>query len=330
MATARRVLHHLLDGANRAASPRFYPRFGIPATCSADIAGRCVANRSDGTPNSSEELRFRRFSQSAALPESFLYGDRLIPSFGLLSIKNRLHFEGLAPPLPRVTVDGARKLLQVAQMEAIKSMVRSMPKDRIPYDEFLRLCEKCVGESNPERARDLAKAMDVSGSVIVLGDTVFLRPEQVARMLAEVVMAGEPYRAEDPRRKELEELEREKAAIDATAVRGVRRELWCGLAYLAVQTAAFVRLTFWELSWDVMEPICFYVTSFYFMAGYTFFLRTSKDPSFEGFFATRFDTKQRRLMLRRNFDVARLHHLRRAFRSHDSQPHSLLGTATRH
>ncbi|XP_031482161.1 calcium uniporter protein 2, mitochondrial-like [Nymphaea colorata] len=340
MATARRVLRHLLDGANRAAAPRLHPRFGIPATCSSDIAGGCSGNRSAGSTNSAGKINCRRFCQSATLPETFLFGDRLIPNFGVLSIKNRLHFEGLAPPLPRVTVEDARKLLQVAQMEALKSRVRSMPEDRISYDEFLRLCEECVGGSNLERARDLAKAMDNSGSVIVLGETVFLRPDQVARVLEEAVMAGEPYRAEDPRRKELEELEREKAEIDERAVAGVRRELWCGLAYLAVQTAAFVRLTFWELSWDVMEPICFYVTSFYFMAGYTFFLRTSRDPSFEGFFASRFEAKQRRLMRRRNFDVARFHHLRRALRSptsshhaphfHDSQPHSLLDGPIRH
>ncbi|KAF3488868.1 hypothetical protein F2Q69_00057962 [Brassica cretica] len=50
------------------------------------------------------------------------------------------------------------------------------------------------------------------------------------------------------------------------------------------QTALFMRLTFWELTWDVMEPICFYVTSIYFMAGYFFSCRTSKEPSFEGFY----------------------------------------------
>jgi len=62
-------------------------------------------------------------------------------------------------------------------------------------------------------------------------------------------------------------MEAQKAAIDADAAAHVRRELWCGLGLVATQTLGFMRLTFWELSWDVMEPVCFYVTSLYFMSG---------------------------------------------------------------
>lgn len=60
-----------------------------------------------------------------------------------------------------------------------------------------------------------------------------------------------------------------------------------------------------------MEPICFYLTSIYFLAGYTFFLGTSTDPTFEGFFQARFKTRQMRLMKKRNFDMARYIELRK-------------------
>ncbi|XAR73910.1 hypothetical protein NMG60_11008031 [Bertholletia excelsa] len=121
--------------------------------------------------------------------------------------------------------------------------------------------------------------------------------------------------------KELEEMEKQKTTIDKRAEYLVRRELWCGLGYLVVQTAAFIRLTFWELTWDVMEPICFYVTSVYFMAGYAFFLRTSKEPCFEGFFQSRFNAKQKKLMRKLNFDVEKYNELRRA-----CSPQSLPGS----
>lgn len=113
---------------------------------------------------------------------------------------------------------------------------------------------------------------------------------------------------------ELRKLEQQKAAIDKLAEAKTRNELWCGLAFLAAQTAGFMRLTFWELSWDVMEPICFYVTSFYFMAGYVFFMRTSTDPSFEGYFKRRFATKQQQLMEARKFDLCRFNDLKRVRR----------------
>ena len=117
----------------------------------------------------------------------------------------------------------------------------------------------------------------------------------------------------DPRMKEeLAEMEKQKVLIDQKAESLVRKELWCGLGYLVIQTAVFMRLTFWELTWDVMEPICFYVTSMYFMAGYAFFLKTSIEPSFEGFFHGRFIAKQKKLMKLHSFDVDKYNQLRKA------------------
>lgn len=119
-----------------------------------------------------------------------------------------------------------------------------------------------------------------------------------------------PVDENNPAREELKAMEAQKTDIDITAASQVRRELWCGLAYLVFQTAGFMRLTFWELSWDVMEPVCFYVTSLYFMAGYAFFMRTATEPSFEGFFRARFAARQRRLMRARSFDLDRYNALR--------------------
>lgn len=129
----------------------------------------------------------------------------------------------------------------------------------------------------------------------------------------------------DPRRAELEKMEEHKAEIDQKADALVRRELWAGLGYMVVQTAAFMRLTFWELSWDVMEPICFYVTSFYFMLGYAFFLRTSIEPSFEGFFQSRFNAKQKKLMKAQKFDFDRYNELRKFFYPQNSSSSSSSG-----
>lgn len=116
----------------------------------------------------------------------------------------------------------------------------------------------------------------------------------------------------DPRRKELEEMEKKKGIIDEKASSLVKGELYCGLGFILLQTLGFMRLTFWELSWDVMEPICFFVTSLHFAIAYGFFLRTSKEPSFEGYFRRRFEVKQKKLMKIHNFDVEKYNQLRQA------------------
>ena len=142
--------------------------------------------------------------------------------------------------------------------------------------------------------------------------TKFLDTVQVAKAISRVLPMSMNHNKNDSRIKELKQMEEMKREIDQKAEAHVKRELWCGLGFLALQTLGFVRLTFWELSWDVMEPICFFTTSTYFMAGYGFFLRTSREPSFEGLFASRFASRQKRLMKACKFDLKRFNELKQA------------------
>lgn len=116
----------------------------------------------------------------------------------------------------------------------------------------------------------------------------------------------------DPIRMELENLEKQKVEIDRVAESKVRSELWAGLFVLVAQTAALMRLTFWELSWDVMEPMCFFITSGYCGAAFLFYLITQKEPCFENLFHVRFVKKQKKLMKDCNFDRARYEDLKTA------------------
>ncbi|ERN17583.1 calcium uniporter protein 2, mitochondrial [Amborella trichopoda] len=271
---------------------------------------------------SSEKQNFRRFLQrrgifqAATSPEVFSLplGDMLMEKIKKINGHDRLHLETLAPPAVdplrvRVTVKDVQKLVEIAQLDAIKASLRELEKPCITYDEFVRICREKIGLTNTDISLNIVKKLEENGSVIVLGDLVFLRPEQVARAVENIVAMSVP---DDPRRRELEKMEKEKEDIDGLAEQLVRRELSCGLGIVAAQTAFFMRLTFWELSWDVMEPICFFVTSVYAMAGYTFFLRTKREPSFEGIFASRFSEKQYKLMKSKNFDLERFHQLQRA------------------
>ncbi|KAG0491618.1 hypothetical protein HPP92_005016 [Vanilla planifolia] len=212
------------------------------------------------------------------------------------------------PSLPPSAVEEEkREAIKESQMEKVRSRLGAIPKSTLDYSELLRIC--CEA-SNAEQGKGLARSLDDSGEVIVHGNVVFLHPTQIAKAIENLIPLSFAAR-DDPRRKELMEMEKKKAMIDKKAEARVRRELWAGLGLFAAQTAAFMRLTFWELSWDVMEPICFFATSAYFMAGYVFFMRTSEDPSFEGFFRNRFATKQQQLMKAHRFDLRRFNELRR-------------------
>ncbi|KAK7383062.1 hypothetical protein VNO78_28728 [Psophocarpus tetragonolobus] len=208
-----------------------------------------------------------------------------------------------------MSVNDARKILRATQMEKVKAKLRNVPECSVPYSDFLRICVE--GCENREQGAEFAKILDESGNVIVLGNTVFLRPEQVAKSIESLIYHS-IANPNDPRRKELEVMEKQKAMIDDKAKAQVRSELYFGLGILMVQTLGFIRLTFWELSWDVMEPICFFVTSFGFALAYLFFLKTSTEPTFQGFFYHRFKTKQERLMKTYNFDLRRYNEIFKA------------------
>jgi calcium uniporter protein, mitochondrial len=113
----------------------------------------------------------------------------------------------------------------------------------------------------------------------------------------------------DPRVVELEEMEKQKAATDKKAESLAQRELRCVLAVLVIQTAVVMILTYEKLSWNVMEPICHCITYVYMIARLGFFLKTSKEPSFEGLLQCRIISKQKHLMKFRKFNIDRYNEL---------------------
>ncbi|KAF4348234.1 calcium uniporter protein 4, mitochondrial isoform X2 [Cannabis sativa] len=286
------------------------------------------------SPDSAEKGFFRRFFHRRApdksatrLPEflSLPVGEKLrekLRGSDIIS-SDRIRLDCLiSPPAPELiraddesdifglSVDDAKKILRLAQMEKLKSKLRAIPENLISYSEFFRICvEDCENEN---QGAEFAKTLDDTGNVIVLGNVVFLRPEQVAKSM-EAIICEAVTNPNDPRRKVLEEMEKQKSMIDQKARELVRGELYIGLGFVLAQTLAAMRLTFWELSWDVMEPICFFVTSIHFALGYGFFLRTSTEPTFQGYFQRRFLSRQKRLMEIHSFDIQKYNKLREAF-----------------
>lgn len=116
---------------------------------------------------------------------------------------------------------------------------------------------------------------------------------------------------DDPMRSELKQLQEKKEEIDVLAHRQVRRILWTGLGFAIMQIGLFFRLTFWEFSWDVMEPIAFFSTATGLVIGYTYFLLTSRDPTYQDLLKRLFLSRQRKLVKKQCFDVCRFKELQK-------------------
>jgi len=109
----------------------------------------------------------------------------------------------------------------------------------------------------------------------------------------------------DPRKEEFKQLQEKKEQIDKLAHKQVRRILWSGLGFFMCQVGLFFRLTFWEFSWDVMEPIAFFTTASGLLVGYAYFLITSRDPTYQDFMERLFLSRQRKLCAAQKFNMER-------------------------
>ncbi|KAL8172001.1 hypothetical protein V2J09_023805 [Rumex salicifolius] len=277
---------------------------------SSSNASRSVSRRHYvSPPDAASRGFFRRFLQRRAINQASMSPAVRIPPFMAFPTGADLR-EKLRGTTKTTTIENARRILRLAQVETVKERLRSEEKSTVAYAEFVRICvDACRSET---QGVEIAKLLDESANVVVWGSVVFLHPQQLAKSMETLLWqaVGLPN---DPRKKELEEMEKQKAQIDAKAQLLVRRELYCGLGLMLAQTVGFMRLTFWELSWDVMEPICFFVTSLYCAVGYGFFLRTSTEPSYEGYFKRRFMVKQAKLMREGGFDLDKYERLCEVF-----------------
>lgn len=207
-----------------------------------------------------------------------------------------------------VTFGEAKKLMRLVNVESLKTKLEIEGKEVIGYSELLKACESMGIARSLDEAIAFARVLDEAGVVLLFRDKVYLHPDKVVDLIRRAVpLALTPE--DDPIRDELKRLQEKKEEIDVLAHKQVRRILWSGLGLAMVQVGLFFRLTFWEFSWDVMEPIAFFTTATGIVMGYAYFLFTSRDPTYQDLMKRLFLSRQRKLFKKNKFDVDRLKEL---------------------
>lgn len=207
-----------------------------------------------------------------------------------------------------VTFGEAKKLMRLVNVESLKTKLEIEGKEVIGYSELLKACESMGIARSLDEAIAFARVLDEAGVVLLFRDKVYLHPDKVVDLIRRAVpLALTPE--DDPIRDELKRLQEKKEEIDVLAHKQVRRILWSGLGLAMVQVGLFFRLTFWEFSWDVMEPIAFFTTATGIVMGYAYFLLTSRDPTYQDLMKRLFLSRQRKLFKKHKFDIDRLKEL---------------------
>uniref|UniRef100_A0A5F9D8F9 Calcium uniporter regulatory subunit MCUb n=1 Tax=Oryctolagus cuniculus TaxID=9986 RepID=A0A5F9D8F9_RABIT len=81
----------------------------------------------------------------------------------------------------------------------------------------------------------------------------------------------------DHLKKQLQPLEQVKARIEARSEAKTSGLLWAGLALLSVQGGAMAWLTWWVYSWDIMEPVTYFITFANSMVFFAYFIVTRQN-----------------------------------------------------
>jgi len=117
---------------------------------------------------------------------------------------------------------------------------------------------------------ELKKISDVKHLVSQLYEALNIEEHQLAKE-KELLQELEVLKAD------LRPLEEQHQEITIHAERKANLVTWAGLGLMSVQFGVLARLTWWEYSWDIMEPVTYFVTYGTAVACYAYFVLTRQD-----------------------------------------------------
>uniref|UniRef100_H3DKY9 Calcium uniporter regulatory subunit MCUb n=1 Tax=Tetraodon nigroviridis TaxID=99883 RepID=H3DKY9_TETNG len=114
----------------------------------------------------------------------------------------------------------------------------------------------------------------------------------------------------DNLKQQLSPMEKIKAQLSRTAESHSSRALWVGVALLSVQGGALAWLTWWVYSWDVMEPVTYFITYATSMGAFAYYVLTKTDYVYPEAKDRQFLQYFHKAAAKKNFNVAKYNELK--------------------
>nr|BAE32524.1 unnamed protein product [Mus musculus] len=114
----------------------------------------------------------------------------------------------------------------------------------------------------------------------------------------------------DHLQEQLRPLEQVKAAIEARSEANTSGLLWAGLALLSVQGGALAWLTWWVYSWDIMEPVTFFLSFANSIVFFAYFIITRQNYTYSSLRSRQFLQFFHKKSQRQCFDVEQYNKLK--------------------
>jgi len=195
-----------------------------------------------------------------------------------------------------------QRILKLSNLKHVRERLDEVTKrhDIIEFELFVSWCDE-FGIPR-EDATAYAYALEETGQIILLdSDTgeqmIYLRPDKVLEKVMQVVDVDGKLVMH--KKHEIEKLKEELAALDEKLVvinkkakRSANLRTWGVITYVIAQTAALARMTWWEFSWDLIEPVTYFVTMSGVIVSLVYFGFTKREWSSNGLYHNWYLKKQ--------------------------------------
>jgi len=146
---------------------------------------------------------------------------------------------------------------------------------------------------NEHQARNILSAFNATGEILYLetnlelNETIFLHPEKISSSIELALDLEHLRRSQEQKlqlitalRAEMETLHEKREKLLKKADTEVQIATWSIFLGLCGQFLLFARLTWWDFSWDVMEPVTYFTSvTESAIAGYIYYLFTREEYS---------------------------------------------------
>ncbi len=205
----------------------------------------------------------------------------------------------------------ARDIIFKNKMSYLREKLAADTRFRLPMAEY----EQWLQANDVPRAEgiEFLKALHTAGLVLYYPhrapNYIFLRPRAVTRELLNLLdpdgtIAAALMQTKTTNLAKLEaqyaELTKQKQALDEAAARKGSRWVKIMMASVVAQAAIMTRLIWWELSWDVMEPVAYLLGFSYLTFGWGWYLVSRDDIAEYGSIAGKYISSSKQKLYNKN------------------------------
>jgi hypothetical protein len=266
-------------------------------------------------------------------------GARSFPAFARVQVLSA-QYSTAAENIKKVDYTDMQTLLERDSFVKMKKRLELDQRRNITLQEYQALAAE-EGLS-PSQAARLLQSLSDSGIVLHfqnsssprLQSTVFLRPTELNNTVHHLLehyspallkLQAEATQAEiKDLTQQLAPLTEKRDLLEKKANSRANLIIAGGFGYCVAQFLAIGRLTWWELSWDVMEPVTYMLTFATALIGYSYFVLTGSEYTFEGLKRTLRERRLKKLIRKSGFDEKKFNELHTALRLKENRLHRIL------